>query len=62
MSSNVALFCYAWIPVVTGEKKLIIEFVFLLVVVILVTLMAEEGEKKESESKKHTYPLVRVSS
>jgi len=24
--------------------------------------MAEEGEKKEAESKKHTYPLVRVSS
>jgi len=24
--------------------------------------MAEEGEKKESESKKHTYPLVRVRS
>ena len=23
--------------------------------------MAEDGEKKESESKKHTYPLVRVS-
>jgi len=23
--------------------------------------MAEEGEKKEAESKKHTYPLVRVS-
>jgi len=22
--------------------------------------MAEEGEKKEAESKKHTYPLVRV--
>jgi len=22
--------------------------------------MAEDGEKKESESKKHTYPLVRV--
>jgi len=24
--------------------------------------MAEEGEKKEAESKKHTYPLVRVGS
>jgi len=24
--------------------------------------MAEEGEKKEAESKKHTYPLVRVRS
>jgi hypothetical protein len=23
--------------------------------------MAEEGEKKEAESKKHTYPLIRVS-